>query len=207
MPEATKYYANILMLFGDLIVRAVDKLGGIKIDMIAPSHGIVWRSHLDAIISSYTAWGRGDTGNKAVIIYDTMWGSTEKMAKAIAEGLSTEGVEVKIYSLTSTDRSDVIKEVLDARAILIGSPTLNNGMFPSMAGFLCYLKGLKPKNKIGTAFGSYGWAGGAVKLARAELEQAGVEIIDSDLNFKFVPDKEEIARCIEFGREIAGRMK
>ena len=207
MPEATKYYANILMLFGDLITRAVDKLGGIKIDMIAPSHGIVWRSHLDAIISAYAAWGRGDTSSKAVIIYDTMWGSTEKMARAIAEGLSGEGIEVKIYSLTSTDRSDVIKEVLDAKALLIGSPTLNNGMFPSMAGFLCYLKGLKPKNKIGAAFGSYGWAGGAVKMARAELEQAGVEIIDSDLNFKFVPDKEEIARCVEFGKEVAGSIK
>ena len=207
MPEAEKYYANILMLFGDLITRTVDKLSGIEIDMIAPSHGIIWRSHLEAIISAYAAWGRGDTSNKAVVIYDTMWGSTEKMARAIAEGLASEGVEVKLYSLTSTDRSDVIKEVLDARALLVGSPTLNNGMFPSVAGFLCYLKGLKPKNKIGTTFGSYGWAGGAAQLARAELEQAGVEIIDSNLNFKFVPDKEELDECVEFGKAIAGRIK
>ncbi|MFC1998575.1 FprA family A-type flavoprotein [Chloroflexota bacterium] len=207
MPEAAKYYANILMLFNDLIVKAVDKLSGIKIDMIAPSHGIVWRSHLNAIVNAYTSWGKGEAKNKVVIAYDTMWASTEKMARAMAEGIRGEGVEVKLYNLTQTCKSDVIKEVLDAKAVLIGSPTLNNGMFPTVAAFLCYLKGLKPKNKIGAAFGSYGWAGGAVKQAQQELELAGVEIIDSGLNFKFVPDKSEIDKCVQFGKEIAGKIR
>jgi flavorubredoxin len=207
MPEAAKYYANILMPFGDLIVRALDKLGGLEIGMIAPSHGIIWRSHHETIIGAYGTWGKGESRNKALVIYDTMWGSTEKMALALAEGIADENLEVKVYNLTGSDRSDILKEVLDARAILVGSPTLNNGMFPTVAEFLCYLKGLKPKGKIGAAFGSYGWAGGAVKAIQQELGQAGIEIIDSDLNFRFVPDEVENEKCIDFGKTIAKRIE
>jgi flavorubredoxin len=207
MHEASKYYANILMPFGDLIVKAVNKLGGVKIDMIAPSHGIIWRSHIKDIVGAYAKWGKGETAAKALVIYDTMWGSTQKMALAIVNGIVGEGVDVKLFNLTASDKSDVIKEVLDAKALIIGSPTLNNGMFPSVAEFLCYLKGLKPKNKIGAAFGSHGWGGGAVKAVQQELEQTGIELIDSKLAFKFVPDEGEIQKCVDFGREIAARIK
>ena len=207
MHEASKYYANILMPFGDLIVKAVNKLGGVKIDMIAPSHGIIWRSHIKDIVESYAKWGMGETAAKALVIYDTMWGSTQKMALAIVNGIVGEGVDVKLFNLTASDKSDVIKEVLDAKALIIGSPTLNNGMFPSVAEFLCYLKGLKPRNKIGAAFGSHGWGGGAVKAVQQELEQTGIELIDSKLAFKFVPDEGEIQKCVDFGREIAARIK
>jgi len=207
MQEASKYYANILMPFGDLIVKAANKLGGITIDMIAPSHGIIWRSHIKDIIESYVKWGKGETSAKALVIYDTMWGSTQKMALAIARGMISEGVDVKLFNLTVSDKSDIIKEVLDAKALIIGSPTLNNGMFPSVAEFLCYLKGLKPRNKIGAAFGSHGWGGGGVKAVQQELEQAGVELIDSKLAFKFVPDEGEIKQCEDFGREMAGKIK
>ncbi len=137
MPEATKYYANILMPFGDLIVRAVDKLGGLDIRTIACSHGIIWRSHIDPIVKSYASWGRGDSTSKVLVIYDTMWGSTEKMAHALFEGAMSESVDAKLYNLTRSDQSDIIKDVLDARALLVGSPTLNNGMFPTVAAFLC----------------------------------------------------------------------
>ena len=207
MHEASKYYANILMPFGDLIVKAVNKLGGVKIDMIAPSHGIIWRSHIKDIVEAYARWGKGETVAKALVIYDTMWGSTQKMALAILKGMTDEGVDVKLFNLTASDKSDVIKEVLDAKALIIGSPTLNNGIFPSVAEFLCYLKGLKPRNKIGAVFGSHGWGGGAVKAVQQELEQTGVELIDSKLAFKFVPDEAEIQKCIDFGREIAAKIK
>jgi anaerobic nitric oxide reductase flavorubredoxin len=207
MPQATKYYANILMPFGDLIVKAAEKLGGIDIDMIAPSHGIIWRSHLSDILSAYTSWGKGETVNKALVIYDTMWGSTEKMALALAEGIAGEGIKVKVYNLIKSDHSDIIKEVLDARAILVGSPTLNNGMFPTVSQFLCYLKGLKPKGKIGAAFGSHGWAGGAVKAVQQELEAAGIDLMESGLAFKFVPDAEELQKCADFGKTVAQCMK
>ncbi len=207
MPEAAKYYANILMPFGDLIVRAVEKLGGLDISTIAPSHGIVWRSHINDIVSAYASWGKGETKPKALVIYDTMWGSTEKMAHAILEGVISQGVEAKLYNLTKSDQSDIIKEVLDAKGLLVGSPTLNNGMFPTLAAFLCYLKGLKPKNKVGAAFGSHGWAGGAVKAVEQELHQCGVEVIESGPAIRFVPDKDELQACFAFGEEMAGRIK
>jgi flavorubredoxin len=207
MPEAAKYYANILMPFGDLIVKAVDKLGGLDIDIIAPSHGVIWRSHINTIVNAYASWGKGETRSKALVIYDSMWGSTEKMAHALAEGIISENVETRLYNLTKSDQSDIVKEVLDAKALLIGSPTLNNGMFPTVAEFLCYLKGLKPKGKIGAAFGSHGWAGGAVKAIEQELNLTGVELIESDLAFKFVPDENELQKCIDFGKAIADKVK
>jgi len=151
--------------------------------------------------------GQGETVNKALVIYDTMWGSTEKMALALAEGIAGEGIKVKVYNLSKSDHSDIIKEVLDARAILVGSPTLNNGMFPTVSQFLCYLKGLKPKGKIGAAFGSHGWAGGAVKAVQQELEAAGIDLMESGLAFKFVPDAEELQKCADFGKTVAQCMK
>ncbi|MBM3133476.1 MAG: FprA family A-type flavoprotein, partial [Chloroflexi bacterium] len=196
MQEATKYYANILMLFGHLIPGAVKKLGGLKIKMIAPSHGIIWRSDPGKIISAYVDWSSGKTTSKALIIYDTMWHSTAKMACAIADGLTAEGITIKVYNLTTSDKSDIMTHVLDAKALVIGSPTLNNGMFPSVAEFLCYLKGLKPKNKIGAAFGSYGWGGGATKAMIPEMQQAGIEIVEPELTLKWVPEERELAECV-----------
>jgi anaerobic nitric oxide reductase flavorubredoxin len=206
MPEAAKYYANILMPFGDLIVRAVEKLGGLDIRTIACSHGVIWRSHVDTIMKAYASWGRGDSRSKVLVIYDTMWGSTEKMAHALMEGVMSEGVDVKLYNLTKSDQSDIITEVLDAKALLVGSPTLNNGMFPTVAEFLCYLKGFRPKGKIGAAFGSHGWAGGAVKAIEQELVQTGVEVVESGLAIKFVPEADELQRCFDFGRTMAQRV-
>ncbi|UCG83072.1 MAG: FprA family A-type flavoprotein, partial [Dehalococcoidia bacterium] len=206
MPEATKYYANILMPFGDLIVKAVEKLGGLDIKIIACSHGVIWRSYIETIVNAYASWGKGETTDKALVIYDTMWGSTEKMAHALAEGIISQNIEAKLYNLTKSDQSDIIKEVLDARAIIIGSPTLNNGMFPTIAGFLCYLKGLKPKGKIGAAFGSHGWAGGAVKAIEQEMDEMGIEMVDSGLAFKFVPEPDELQKCFDFGKTIANKI-
>ena len=206
MPEAAKYYANILMPFGDLILKALDSLSEFKIEMIAPSHGVIWRSHVSEIVDAYAAWGRGDTRKKVVVIYDTMWGSTERMAQALVEGITGAGAEVKLFNLSKTDRSDIIKDVQDARALLIGSSTLNNGMFPTVADFLCYLKGLKPKGKVGAAFGSHGWAGGAVTQIEEELAKAGVEVIKSDLAVKFVPDEDAIKKCVDFARNVASRL-
>ena len=208
MQEASKYYANILMLFGHLIPGAVKKLEPLSIKMIAPDHGVIWRGDPGKIISAYVDWSAGKTIDKALVIYDTMWHSTEKMAAAIVDGLIEGGVkEVKSFSLTATDKSDVMTDVLDAKALIIGSPTLNNGMFPSISAFMCYLKGLKPKNKIGAAFGSFGWGGGATKAIVPEMEQAGIEMVEDQLSFKWIPEESELAQCVEFGRKIADKMK
>ncbi|MEJ2278127.1 MAG: flavodoxin domain-containing protein [Candidatus Lokiarchaeota archaeon] len=165
MQEAEKYYANILLHLSGLIKRALLKVGGLPINVICPSHGVCWRSHIDKILEKYKQWSRGEIDEKQVlIVYDSMWGSTEKIAKALYKEIQHRGIRVKRFKLTQADYSDVITEAMKSRAILVGSPTLNNGIYPTVAEYLSYQKGLKPMKKIGMAFGSFGWGGGAVTL-------------------------------------------
>jgi flavorubredoxin len=207
MQEAAKYYANIILPFGTVVQNALGKLQNLKINTIAPAHGIIWRTNPKRIVDAYGKWARGESKNKILIIYDTMWGSTEMIAKALLDAISSEDVEVEWFNLSKTDDSDVIAQVLDAKVLLVGSPTLNNGMFPTVAKFLTYLKGLRPKEKIGACFGSYGWGGGAVKMMEEELRRTGVEVVESNLDFRYAPDKEELQKAKEFGKMIAQRIK
>jgi flavorubredoxin len=208
MAEAAKYYANILWPFSTLVLRKIEEVQklGLKINMIAPSHGVIWRKDPEKIINAYLSWARGEARRKALVVYDTMWGSTEKMAKAMVEGLRSEGVEVMMFRLPYSDRSDIVKELLDARGLLMGSGTINNGILPTVAPFLEDLVGLKPRGKIAAAFGSYGWGGGAVKHIEESLKKAGMEIVLPGLEVNWVPNKEELQKCFEFGREFARRI-
>ncbi|MBC2711291.1 MAG: flavodoxin domain-containing protein [Desulfosarcina sp.] len=204
MVQAKKYFANILMLYGPRILKLVEKVvaSGIRIDMICPDHGVIWREKPGEIIDAYLRWSRQEPEKKAVVIYDTMWKSTETMANAIAEGISQTGVKVKPIHIRSSHRSDIMTDVLDAAAVVVGSPTLNNQMFPTVADVLTYMKGLKPANKIGGAFGSYGWSGESVKLVAAELEAMKFKLIESGPRLQYVPDKAGIEACIEYGKKI-----
>jgi flavorubredoxin len=208
MRHAAKYYANILWPLAPLILKKVDEVVkmGIPIDMIAPSHGLIWRRDPNQIIQAYVEWSQGKNANKVLVIYDTMWGSTEKMAKAILKGLIEEGADARLLHLRSNHRSDIIEEMLDARGVLLGSPTLNNGMFPTMGDFLTYLRGLKPKGKIFGLFGSHGWGGGAMKEMRRHLEMEKFEIWEKELAVQFVPNSEELSVAIQFGREFAKKV-
>jgi len=206
--EAAKYYANILWPFSQLIIRKIEEIQklGLKISMIAPSHGIIWRSNPARIVEAYLGWAKGEARRKILVVYDTMWGSTEKMAKAIVEGISSEGVEAMLFRLPFSDRGDIIKELLEAKGILVGSSTINNGVLPTVAPFLEEMQGLRPRNKIAGAFGSYGWGGGAVKTIEESLEAAGMEMFAPALTVKWVPDKDEILKCFEFGKEFARKI-
>lgn len=206
MAEAAEYYANILMPFGRVILKYIDTVKelGIDINMIAPGHGIIWRQDPAKIIEAYGRWARGETNKKVLIIYDTMWGSTHIMANSILEGIKAAGVEVKLLNIRKNDLSSIITEVLEAPVIIVGSPTLNNGIFPSVSELLTYLKGLHPKGKQAVAFGSYGWGGGAVKAVEKELEMAGFELIEPGLQIRYRPDEEGIAACLQLGERIAG---
>jgi len=208
MEEATKYYANILWPFSRLVIRKIEEIQklGLKISMIAPSHGVIWRSNPMKIVEAYLRWAKGEAGRNILVVYDTMWGSTEKMAKAIVEGISSEGVETMLFRLPFSDRGDVIKELLEAKGILVGSSTINNGVLPTVAPFLEEMQGLRPINKMAAAFGSYGWGGGAVKTIEEKLEKAGMEIVAPALTVKWVPDKNEIQKCFEFGKELAKKV-
>jgi len=207
MQEAAKYYANIILPFGTVVQNALGKLQNLKINIIAPAHGIIWRTNPKRIVDAYGKWARGESKNKIVIIYDTMWGSTEIIAKALLDAISSEDVEVAWFNLSKTDDSEALAQVLDAKVLLVGSPTLNNGMFPAVARFLAYLKGLRPKGKIGACFGSYGWGGGAIKMMEEELRRTGIEVVESNLDFRYVPDEEELQKAREFGKMIAQRIK
>jgi len=204
--EATTYYANILMPLWRSVSRALKALEGVPVEMIAPSHGIIWRKDPGKILKAYQGWVAGETKKKAVVVYDTMWGSTQVLARAIADGIATKGVDVRVHSLGASPSSDVIADILDAKAVLVGSPTLNNHIFPSVAGFLAYMRGLKPLNKIGAAFGSYGWAGGAKKAVEAEMQAAGIQLVDSDIDFVFRPNGDEAKRAHAFGQSIAEKI-
>jgi flavorubredoxin len=208
MRHAAKYYANILWPLAPLILKKVDEVVkmGIPIDMIAPSHGLIWRKNPGRIIQAYVEWSQGKTAKKVLVVYDTMWGSTEKMAKAILKGLIDEGAEARLLHLRSNHRSDIIEQMLEARGILLGSPTLNNGMFPTMGDFLTYMRGLRPKGKIFGLFGSHGWGGGAIKEMRRHLEMEKFEIWEKELSVQFIPNENEMKNAIEFGREFAKRV-
>jgi flavorubredoxin len=209
MEEAAIYYANILMPVAPLITRKIQEIiqMGIAPAMIAPSHGIIWRSNPSKIIKAYLDWSAGLSRNKVVVVYDTMWGSTDKMARAIAEGAISEGVEVKLLKLRASELSEVVTEILDAKAVVVGSPTLNNQMFPTLSSFLTYITGLKPKGKLWSFFGSYGWGGGAVRGMVEAARKAGFEVHEPGIEVKYVPDQEDLKKCFEFGRQIAAKIK
>ncbi len=205
MRHAAKYYANILWPLAPLILKKVDEVVkmGIPIDMIGPSHGFIWRKDPNRIIQAYVEWSQGKAGKKILAIYDTMWGSTESIAKAILKGLVEEGAEAKLLHLRSNHRSDIIEEMLEAKGVLLGSPTLNNGMFPTVGDFLTYMKGLRPKGKFFGLFGSYGWGGGAIKEMRKSLEEEKFDVWEKELSVQYLPDQDELKRAIQFGREFA----
>ncbi|AEB09999.1 FprA family A-type flavoprotein [Desulfobacca acetoxidans] len=207
MAHAAKYYANILLLYSPLVQKLlgdVQKMG-LQIDMIAPDHGLIWRTRPQAILEAYDRWSRQVTAQKAIIVYDTMWHSTEKMAVAIAEGLVQENISTKIFNLHHNHRSEVMTELLDAKAVICGSSTLNNNLLPRMADILTYMKGLKPLNRIGAAFGSYGWSGEAVGQINHYLEEMKFTIADPGIKVNYGPNADDLQACQALGQKI-GRM-
>ncbi|APG24991.1 MULTISPECIES: FprA family A-type flavoprotein [Syntrophotalea] len=204
MAHAKKYFANILWPFAALIQKLLDKLigTGLPIRMICPDHGIIWRRDPGKIVGAYLEWCRQQPGREALVIYDTMWHSTETMAGQIVAGLQEAGVKAQPMHARSVHRSDIVTAAFDAGALIVGSPTLNNGIFPTLADVLTYLKGLKPCNKLGAAFGSYGWSGEAPKMVHEMLAGMGLQMIEEPLRVQFVPERESLASCREFGRRI-----
>jgi flavorubredoxin len=207
--HAAKYYANIILPYSNLVQKLLFQVKemDLKVDMIAPDHGVIWRRNPGKILGCYDEWSQQKSKIKALVIYDTMWKSTEMMAKAIVEGLVQEGVSVQLFDLATNHRSDIITEVLDAGALVVGSSTLNNLMLPRMADLLHYMKGLRPSTKIGAAFGSYGWSGEAVKLINTLMEEMRFTVIDPGINVQYVPAHDDLRKCVELGRKVAKALK
>jgi anaerobic nitric oxide reductase flavorubredoxin len=203
------YYANILMPFGTLIKRKIDELGtlGVAPEMIAPVHGIIWRKEPGWVLNKYLEMAEGKTDERVVVIYDTMWFSTEKIAHAVVEGLRDEGMDVRVLSLKANPTSVAIKEFWHARGCLIGSPTLNNNLLPTVGKFLTYLKGLRPKNRMVGAFGSFGWAGGAVKQILQTTKDIGLETVEEGYQFNYRASGEDEGAAFEYGKSFAQKVK
>lgn len=209
--EAIKYYANILTPFSPMVKTKIDELirMGLPVDLICPSHGMLWKDHPLQIVEKYLEWAKNYQEDQVTIVYDTMWNGTARMAGAISSGLqkAREGLTVKLYNISHSDKNDVITEVFKSKAILVGSPTVNQGVLSAVAGFLEEIRGLKFKEKKAAAFGTYGWSGESVKLITARLKEAGFEILSEGIQAVWNPDEEALKKCEAFGQGLAGQLE
>ena len=205
--ECIKYYANILTPFSGMAVKKINEILSLKLplDMICPSHGIIWRDQPEQIVEHYLKWADNYQENQITILYDTMWNGTRKMAENIAKGIREfdKDVNVKLFHLEKKDKNDVITEIFKSKAIIMGSPTVNKGVLTSVAAMLEFIKGLRFKKKRAAAFGCYGWSGESVKIISDSLEKSGFEMIGENLKMTWNPDDESVEKCIEFGKNIA----
>ena len=207
MYEAEKYYANILNLYSPMVTKKIQQILSMQLPlaMICPSHGVIWKDNPSQIVEKYLAWADAYQENQVTIVYDTMWQSTRKMAEAIADGIRDVLPEttVVVKNIARDDKNDIITEIFRSRAILVGSPTINNGISFATAGILEMAAGLKFKQKKAAAFGSYGWGGGSVKIINARLQEAGFELVNDGIAKLWVPDQTAVDDCREYGREFA----
>ncbi len=203
---AKVYYSNIIMPYSNIVLRIpkIFEKFGVNPKLIAPSHGVIWKNP-DKIIDHYIKWAKFEAERKAVVIYDTMWHSTEKLAFAIADGIASTGVKTSVFNVRKDAWADIVTEILDAKAVCIGAPTMHNHVFPPMAGFLTYLKGLRPKNKIGMAFCSYGWGSGAYENIVEVMESLGWEIVEG-LQVQFKPSEDELKKAFDLGVEVGRKV-
>ena len=190
--EARRYYANIVMPYGAQTAKAIEAVQGLTIKIIAPSHEVIWRQRINNILSLYKSWTSDEKENKGIVIYDSMWHSTETMAKTICEAFANAGVKAKLFDLKENHNSDTMTELLTAKYVAVGSPTLNNNMLPTVAGALTYMKGLLPKGRKGFAFGSYGWGGQSIGQVNTALQEAGVEIMLEPVKLQYIPNEEQL---------------
>ncbi|MDF2587525.1 MAG: flavoprotein [Anaerocolumna sp.] len=208
--EAIKYYANILTPFSALVIKKIHEVLGfnLPVDLICPSHGIIWKENPTQIVEQYLKWADNYQENQITIIYDTMWNATRKMAEAIAEGIleADKSVTVKLFNSSKEDKNDIITEVFRSKAVLLGSPTVNNGYLHSLGGLIEMMKGLKFKKKSAAAFGSYGWSGEVVKQLTEEIEKCGFKVVDEGHRSLWVPDEAELSVCKEYGKEFISKL-
>lgn len=205
--ECIKYYANILTPFSSLVEKKIEEVLSLNlpIDIIATSHGVIWRENPAQIVEKYMAWAKAYAENQITILYDTMWDGTKRMAEAIAQGIKNKDktVAVKLFNISKTDKNDIITEIFKSKTILVGSPTIGKGITSSTAGILEEIEGLRFKGKKAAAFGAYGWSGESVGRITEWLNKAGFEVINDGIKCLWNPTEDSIKQCIDFGKGIA----
>jgi len=207
MAEAKTYYANIVMPFSKPVAAVLERAAELDIEMIAPSHGVIWRGHIPAILDAYKSWAVCRPKAKVLVIYDTMWDSTGKMARMIHEGASQPGVNAELIHIRRSNLTWIAGEVLDAATVAFGSSTLNQGMMPMAGATLTYLKGLKPVGKAGFAFGSYGWGKGGAAAVEEYLKAMKWEILREPVIAQYRPTQEVLDECHAAGKMLAEKAR
>jgi len=207
--EMSKYYANIINAQSSKILALLDSLPvlNLPIRIIAPDHGPLFRKDFDQVFAAYRRYAEQKPQKRAVVVFSTMWHATEKLARAFADGVRSAQVEVEIIDLAVSERSEVMTAVARSGLVAFGAPTMNNQMFPAMADVLTYIKGLKPLNKIGFAFGSCGWSGEGAKQITAELEAMKFDLPIAFIQSKYMPTGEELQKAFDAGVELAEKLK
>lgn len=211
MEEAKKYYANIVLPYSKQVQKVLDQASGLDIEMICPSHGIIWTEHIPQIVQAYKDWAYSVSKmDNALVIYDSMWKSTELMAMSILEAFENLGIKTKLYNLQLTHISDIMTDVIDAHWICVGSPTLNSSILPTVAAFMYYLKGLSPKERVGLAFGSYGWGGQSIPILHQLLgdpKECGFDMLEP-IKQQYIPSKEDLEQMrIKLEQNIKDKME
>ncbi|PNQ06137.1 metallo-beta-lactamase [Mesotoga sp. SC_NapDC2] len=208
--EAVKYYANILTPFSKLVIRKIEEVlsFNLPVNMICPSHGIIWREDPTQIVKKYLQWANDYQEDQVTIVYDTMWEGTKMMAEAIADGIGrvSKNTALKLYNAGKTDKNDIVTEIFKSKAVLFGSPTVNKGILAPLSGMLHEVKGLAFKNKKAAVFGTYGWSGESVEVLGKMVEEAGFEVVQVGLKKMWSPDDANLADCREFGSEFASKL-
>ncbi len=211
MREAEKYFANILAPFCPMVTRKVKEILAMNLPlaMICPSHGVIWRRDPASIVQQYLLWADAYAENQLTIVYDTMWNGTRAMAEAIARGIEAAdgAVTVKLFNAAKFDKNNILTEIFHSKALLLGSPTINNGYSYAVAGLLEMVKGLKLKKKSAAAFGCYGWSGEGVKLLSEHLAAAGFNIVDEGIRAQWNPDAAALAACEEYGKAFVSKLQ
>jgi flavorubredoxin len=207
--EALKYYANILTPFSDQVLKKIDEVLALDlpVDMICPSHGVIWRKDPLQIVKAYQEWARQVPQDRAVVLFDTMWEGTRRMAEAIGDGLGKEGVPFVLCHMGDSDRNDVVTKIFEAKAVIVGSPTVNRGLLPTLMPIMEELRGLRFKNKIGAGFASYGWSGESLSIIEKRLEESGVKLVSKGVKALWAPSTEELEQCTAMGREVGKAVK
>jgi flavorubredoxin len=205
--EAMKYYANILTPFSALVEKKIKEVLGfnLPVDMICPSHGVIWRDNPKQIIETYLKWANKYKENQITILYNTMWGGTRVMAEQIAKGIASadKSVTIKLYNIGISDKNDAITDVFKSKGIVFGSSTINKGILTAAASMLEELHGLGFKDKKAAAFGCYGWSGESVQIINEHLKKAGFAVVDDGLKVFWNPDDIGRKACFEYGQNLA----
>lgn len=212
LDEARRYYANIITPLGAIVLKALDAVQQLDVEMIAPAHGIIWRNNISAIVEAYRKWASLKSQAKVVVVYDSMWGSSELMARAIIDGVTEAGAIGRLLHIRRDGRTEAAAEILEAAALAVGTPTLHNRPMPDIAGFVSYIKGLAPvapgknddrgKGRSALAFGSHGWSGGGASWLAEQLSEIGYQMAPEVICCVYRPDCSILAKCRQAGNQL-----